>query len=62
MNKKLTIKDIAQLSGVSKGTVDRVLHNRGKVSQKALDSINAVLEQIDYEPWTNVFGVQHLNK
>lgn len=50
MNKKLTIKDIAQLSGVSKGTVDRVLHNRGKVSQKALDSINAVLEQIDYEP------------
>ncbi|MFC5683668.1 substrate-binding domain-containing protein [Flavobacterium sp. MAHUQ-51] len=50
MNKKLTIKDIAKLAGVSKGTVDRVLHNRGKVSQKALDSINAVLEQIDYEP------------
>ncbi|GGA82378.1 transcriptional regulator [Flavobacterium palustre] len=50
MNKKLTIKDIAQLAGVSKGTVDRVLHKRGKVSQKALDSINAVLEQADYEP------------
>lgn len=50
MNKKLTIKDIAQLAGVSKGTVDRVLHKRGKVSQKALDSINAVLNQIDYEP------------
>ena len=50
MDKKLTIKDIAQLAGVSKGTVDRVLHKRGKVSQKALDSINAVLEQSDYEP------------
>lgn len=50
MDKKLTIKDIAQLAGVSKGTVDRVLHKRGKVSQKALESINAVLEQIDYEP------------
>jgi len=50
MDKKLTIKDIAQLAGVSKGTVDRVLHKRGKVSQKALDSINAVLEQADYEP------------
>lgn len=50
MDKKLTIKDIAQLAGVSKGTVDRVLHKRGKVSQKALDSINAILEQIDYEP------------
>lgn len=50
MNKKYTIKDIAQLAGVSKGTVDRVLHNRGKVSPKALDSINAVLNEIDYEP------------
>lgn len=50
MNKKLTIKDIAKLAGVSKGTVDRVLHKRGKVSQKALDSINAVLDEIDYEP------------
>lgn len=50
MNKKHTIKDIAQLAGVSKGTVDRVLHKRGKVSQKALDSINAVLNEIEYEP------------
>lgn len=50
MNKKYTIKDIAQLAGVSKGTVDRVLHKRGKVSQKALDSINAVLNEIEYEP------------
>ena len=50
MTKKYTIKDIAQLAGVSKGTVDRVLHKRGKVSQKALDSINAVLSEIEYEP------------
>jgi len=50
MDKKYTIKDIAQLAGVSKGTVDRVLHKRGKVSQKALDSINAVLNEIEYEP------------
>lgn len=50
MTEKYTIKDIAKLAGVSKGTVDRVLHNRGKVSQKALDKINAVLDKIDYEP------------
>lgn len=50
MNKKYTIKDIAQLAGVSKGTVDRVLHKRGKVSEKALDKINKVLNEIDYEP------------
>lgn len=50
MDKKLTIKDIAILAGVSKGTVDRVLHKRGKVSKKAFDSVNAVLNEIDYEP------------
>ena len=50
MAKKYTIKDIAKMAGVSKGTVDRVLHNRGKVSQKALDSVNKILEEIDYQP------------
>ncbi|WP_414654827.1 LacI family DNA-binding transcriptional regulator, partial [Flavobacterium sp. UBA4854] len=50
MDKKYTIKDIAQMAGVSKGTVDRVLHNRGKVSPAALEKINEVLNVIDYEP------------
>jgi LacI family transcriptional regulator len=50
MDKKLTIKDIAQLAGVSKGTVDRVLHKRGKVSEDALLKVNAVLSEINYEP------------
>lgn len=50
MDKKHTIKDIAKLAGVSKGTVDRVLHERGKVSSKALEKVNEVLKVIDYEP------------
>ncbi|WP_409417076.1 substrate-binding domain-containing protein [Flavobacterium sp. PS2] len=50
MNKKYTIKDIAKLAGVSKGTVDRVLHKRGKVSPLALEKVNEVLNVIDYEP------------
>ena len=50
MDKKPTIKDIAVLAGVSKGTVDRVLHNRGKVSQKAFDSVKSVLSKVEYEP------------
>jgi LacI family transcriptional regulator len=50
MERKYTIKDIAELADVSKGTVDRVLHKRGKVSQIALDKINAVLDKIDYQP------------
>ncbi|QKX06830.1 LacI family DNA-binding transcriptional regulator [Aquimarina sp. TRL1] len=50
MKKKYTIKDIAKLANVSKGTVDRVLHNRGKVSQASLDKVNEVLQKIDYQP------------
>ena len=50
MDKKYTIKDIAELSGVSKGTVDRVLHGRGRVSDKALKSVEKVLKDIDYQP------------
>jgi LacI family transcriptional regulator len=30
--KNYTIKEIARMAGVSAGTVDRVLHNRGSVS------------------------------
>jgi len=56
MSSKYTIADIAKLSGVSKGTVDRVLHNRGRVSQKALEKVNTVLENIDYSP--NVMAKQ----
>lgn len=50
MDKKYTIKDIAELSGVSKGTVDRVLHGRGRVSDKAHKSVEKVLKEIDYQP------------
>lgn len=50
MEKIYTIKDIAELAGVSKGTVDRVLHKRGKVSEDALNKVNEVLDRIDYQP------------
>ena len=48
--KNVRIKDIAQLSGVSVGTVDRVLHNRGRVSEEALKKVLTVLDQIEYKP------------
>lgn len=48
--KKYTIKDIALLAGVSKGTVDRVIHKRGKVSETALEKVNKILAEIDYQP------------
>ena len=48
MGKQVSIKEIARMAGVSAGTVDRVIHNRGKVSKKAQDAVNAVLEKVDY--------------
>jgi LacI family transcriptional regulator len=51
---KIRIKDIALLSGVSEGTVDRVLHNRGDVSAKSLEAVNKALEELDYSP--NLFA------
>lgn len=48
--KNIRIKDIARLAGVSKGTVDRVLHKRGRVSAEAHEKVMKVLEEIDYKP------------
>lgn len=44
------IKDIAEMSGVSAGTVDRILHNRGKVSEEARKKVETILKEIDYHP------------
>ena len=50
MKKKTTIKDIAKIANVSIGTVDRVIHRRGKVSEKALQKVNEALKELDYKP------------
>lgn len=50
MDKTYRIKDIAKLSGVSTGTVDRILHNRGKVSPEAKAKVDKVLKEINYQP------------
>ena len=50
MGKTYRLKDIAELSGVSTGTVDRILHNRGKVSEEAQKKVEKVLKEIDYHP------------
>lgn len=42
--------DIARLSGVSIGTVDRVIHNRGRVSAEARLKVNDAIQALDYKP------------
>jgi LacI family transcriptional regulator len=48
--RNIRIKDIARLAGVSKGTVDRVLHKRGRVSPASFQKVMKVLDEIDYKP------------
>ncbi|MCW5911192.1 MAG: LacI family DNA-binding transcriptional regulator [Cyclobacteriaceae bacterium] len=48
--KRIRIKDIAKLAGVSEGTVDRILHQRGKVSPQSAEKVNEVLKSINYSP------------
>lgn len=47
---KVTINDVAKAAGVSKGTVDRVLHNRGEVSLKSREKILRVVRELEYRP------------
>lgn len=49
MAQHLTIRRIAELAGVSTGTVDRYLHNRGRISPEALSAIESVLESQSYK-------------
>lgn len=47
---RVKISDIAERAGVSTGTVDRVIHNRGEVSKKTRDKILAILQEMNYQP------------
>ncbi|WPV01992.1 substrate-binding domain-containing protein [Mucilaginibacter sp. cycad4] len=49
-NKIVRIKDIAEKAKVSTGTVDRVLHKRGRVSKKVEEKVLKIIEEMDYEP------------
>jgi len=46
----IRIKDIAEKAGVSTGTVDRVLHNRGKVAPEVESRVLQILKELNYEP------------
>lgn len=46
----VTIKKIAELCGVSRGTVDRALNGRGRVSEKTAQYVRQMAEQLGYEP------------
>lgn len=49
-NKKVRIKDVARLAGVSEGTVDRVIHKRGEVSETSRIAVEKVMKDMRYVP------------
>ena len=46
----VTMKKIAELCGVSRGTVDRALNGRGRVNAETAAMIKKMAEQLGYEP------------
>lgn len=50
MEKKMTIKKIAELTGVSSATVSKVLNNTGRYSEETKKKILDVVEKYDYRP------------
>ncbi len=50
----ITVKEIAELAGVSRGTVDRALKNRAGVNPQTRERILNIAKQYDYKP--NLIG------
>ena len=50
----MTINEIARLANTSRGTVDRVINNRGKVRKDLADKILKIIEETNYQ--TNEIG------
>ncbi len=47
---KITIRKIAELAGVSRGTVDKVIHDRPGVSDEVRARVRQLLEEQGYQP------------
>lgn len=46
----VTAQQIAELAGVSRGTVDRALHNRGRVNPEVAARIHRIAAELGYKP------------
>jgi LacI family transcriptional regulator, galactose operon repressor len=57
----IRIKDIAKKAGCSIGTVDRVIHNRGKVAEPVRERILQIIKELHYKPNVNarVLATKH---
>ncbi|WP_373098949.1 MULTISPECIES: trehalose operon repressor TreR [Pasteurellaceae] len=58
---KLTIKDIAQLSGVGKSTVSRVLNNDPKVSAQTRRRVEEIIRRCGFQPSKSARSMRGIN-
>ncbi|WP_040952239.1 LacI family DNA-binding transcriptional regulator [Gorillibacterium massiliense] len=54
---KITIQQIADLAGVNKATVSRVLNGNTNISEKTRQKIESIMKEHDYVPNTNARGL-----
>ena len=50
MDKIVTLEDVARAAGVGKGTIDRVVHNRGRVAPETRERVLACIRDLNYKP------------
>ena len=50
LKNRVTIYEVAKMSGVSLATVSRVINNSDIVSQKTKDKVNDVIKKLGYKP------------
>ena len=48
--KKVTIQDVARYANVSAGTIDRVIHNRGRVSPEKRRKVEEAIKKLNFNP------------
>lgn len=61
MDARITIKEIAQLSGVAISTVSRVLNKRPDVNEATRERVMEVIRRVGYEPNSNAKHLKQLS-
>ena len=46
----VTLQQIAEAAGVSRGTVDRALNNRGRIRPEVEEKIKKIAQEMGYSP------------
>ncbi|MBN1907344.1 MAG: LacI family DNA-binding transcriptional regulator [Deltaproteobacteria bacterium] len=57
-----TMKDVAEAAGISIGTVDRIIHNRGRYSEETAELVRKSMKELNYTPNIHARGLKQTKK